>query len=449
MALIPDPTRPRIYYPRCVVVLSVIFDDQIGGPGTYATFSVIPRSIEVMRNSARKADECRIELDYRDFPIDPRIVQDMIVSVHIDDLPSDEFPMVPFRTNLRFVGRVDEPSTTLGSTSQTVDLTARDYTGIWLDYRWPQAIGIPPAKPIPTLPTPPGTTLAALVEVMRLQVTPLLLPVVFTDPAAAAADVHLRTGRLVYTTDEDDNAWDVLSGICELFGLVPVFELDVLVIRTPTEPSTRSALMIYGQNVETLKFSRSLKQVKRKQILIRCWNPLLGAAIEATYPLPGDPDYNVVTRLSEAKTPSVNIERIQYNVEGPYTLPDLLLLAQRVYTEHSQSAIAGELETREMTDLLFGDSLLGLANGDVLICKLGTEDLSSIASMSAAEAIYFLADPTKPGAMNPLAAAALVDAWSKAQQLAITFYILETVHKWSLEDGYRLTIKFRDFVLGV
>ena len=80
---------------------------------------------------------------------------------------------------------------------------------------------------------------------------------------------------------------------------------------------------------------------------------------------------------------------------------------------------------------------------------LGTEDLASIASMSAAQAIAFLADPTKPGAMNPAAAAALVDAWTAAQQLSITFYITETTHKWSRDTGYQLTVRFRDFTLGI
>lgn len=443
------PIPPRVYYPRCLVIFSVIFDDQRGGPGVPATFQVVPRSVEVRRNSARQADECRLEVDYRDFPLDPRILQDVIVEVYIDDTGRDDVPIIPTRLNLRFSGRVDEPSTTLGDSQQIVEMTARDFTGIWLDYTWPQGIGVPPAPATPTLPTPPGTTLGALVELMRAQVTPQLAPAIFMDPVSAALDVHSVTGKLAFASDDDDTAWEVLSALCDLFGLVPVFELDILVIRTPTLASARSALLIYGQNVETLKFSRSLKQLKRKQVLIRCWNPLQGRAFEASYPLPGSPDYSLVTRLSEAKVPKPVVQRVQYNVEGNYTEANLPLLAQRVWTELAQQSLAGELETKEMADLLFGDSLLPLANGDVLICKLGTEDLSSIASMSFAEALAFLADPFRPNAMNPLAAAALVDAWTTAQQLSITFYITETVHKWSLEDGYRLTVRFRDFVLGV
>lgn len=447
---IPDLSRPRIYYPRCVVVLDCLFDDQVpASPGQYATFTAIPRSVEVRRNSARKADECTVELDYRDFPIDTRLLKDMIISVHIDDTIFNDIPMYPIRFNLRFIGRVDEPSTELGPSMQTVKLAARDYTGIWLDYRWPQAIKPPGGKATPTLPTPPGTTLGALVELMRVAVTPLILPAVFTDPAAAALDVHLRTGRLVFASKDDDSAWDVLSALCELFGLVPVFDLDVLTIRTPTFASARSALMIYGQNVETLRFSRDLKQARSKQVKIVAWNPILGVSSEASYPLPGTPDYSLVTRLSEAKVPKQTIEQIQYNVEGTYLPPELALLAQRVWTELAQGQVMGELETKEMSDLIFGDSLLDLANGDLLICKLGTEDLASIASMSAAEAIAFLVDPTKPGAMNPAAALALVNAWQAAQALSITFYVLETAHKWDRDTGYQLTVRFRDFILGV
>jgi hypothetical protein len=439
---------PAIYYPRCVVVLSCLFDDQVGGPGTPATFPAIPLSVEVNRNSARKADTCRLELDYRDFPLDPRIVQDIIVEVHMEDVRDGTAPLVPLRTNLRFIGRVDVPSTELGSNSQTVSMEARDYTGIWLDFRWPQTESVEGVD-FPTLPTPPGITLQAVVELMKARVTPVLGPVVFTDPKAAASDVYLRTGRTTFISEDDDTAWDVLSALCDLWGLVPVFELDVLTIRTPTEPSTRSALLIYGQNVESLKFSRNLKQNKRKQVLIKCWNPVLGVAIDAEWPLPTHPDYNLVSRLSEAKVPVQTVQRVQYHIEGNYTDIDLSQIAQRVYTELSQNQVEGELETREMRDLIFGDSLLGLANGDLLICKLGTEDLASIASMSAAQAIAFLADFAKPGRMNPAAALALVDAWTAAQALSIKFYITETTHRWDRDEGYQLTVRFRDFVLGV
>lgn len=445
------PLPPRIYYPRCLVALSCLFDDQVpASPGQFATFTAIPRSCDVRRNSARKADECTLELDYRDFPLDPRLLKDVLISVHIDDVPSDDIPIFPSRLNLRFIGRVDVPETELGASSQTVKFSARDYTGIWLDYRWPQATK-PPGAPaaVPSLPTPPGTTLGALIELMRLQVTPLIAPAVFTDPVAAALDVHLRTGRNVFVSDDDDNAWDVLSALCERFGLVPVFELDILTIRTPTLASARSALLIYGQNVETLRFSRDLKQNRSKQVLLRAWNPVLGLSLEASYPLPGSPDYSLVTRLSEAKVPKTSIQQVQYNVEGNYTVVELALLAQRLWTELAQNQVVGELETKEMADLLFGDSLLPLANGDILVCKLGTEDLASIASMSAAEAIAFLADPTKQGAMNPAAALALVNAWQAAQALSITFYITETAHKWDRDTGYQLTVRFRDFVLGV
>lgn len=449
---------PRIYRPRCLVAISCLFDDQVpASPGQFATFTAIPRSCDVRRNSARQADECTVELDYRDFPLDPRLIKDMLISVHIDDVLNDNVPLVPSRLTLRFVGRVDEPSVDLGPSMQTVKLTARDFTGIWLNSKWPLAARPPGAPPNtdakPTLETPPGMTLGALVDVMArigvpaLGIPPItpLVPVVFTDPLAAALDVHARTGKLSFVTEDDDSAWDVLSALCERFGLVPVFELDILTIRTATFASARSALLIYGQNVESLKFSRNLRLKKQKQVKIVAWNPILGIELDAAYP----PIEQLTTQLSEKGTPTTKVEQVIYHVEGPYIGPELGLLAQQVWTETVQSEVVGELETKEMADLLLGDSLLSLANGDILICKLGTEDLASIASMSTSQALAFLIDPTKPGAVDPATALALVKAWQAAQQLSITFYITETAHKWDRTTGYQLTVRFRDFVLGV
>lgn len=457
------PLPPTYFYPRCVVRLSVLLDDHVPGIPTpvqllknYAQFTAIPRSVEVQRNSSRKADTASVTLDYRDFPLDPRLIRDITVSIHLESVLDPELPLVPTPLNLRFYGRVDVPRVSLSSSGQTVRLECRDFTGIWLDKKWP---GKNAATGLYTNPCPVGTTLQMMVEAMRLQVTPNTLPAVFLnsaglpDPSIAATDMHRLIGRDFFVSKEDDNAWGVLSAICDKLGLVPCWNLGTLEIRSPTLSSVRNAVMVYGQNVERLEFERDLRQNQGKQVVIRCYNEVLGQVLTAIWPLPVSPDYSLVARLNPGPTegsekPKTTIEQVQYSVTGPYDPATLQVLARRVWTEMRQNQLAGELETRDMTDLI-GFDLLPLANGDRLTCQLGTEDQAAISHMSPAEAIAFLSDPTRPNFLSPAAAEALVSAWTVAQSLNITFYVLEAHHSWDCDDGYRLRVRFRDFVLGV
>lgn len=436
------PLPPRLYYPRCKVLLSCLLE---GNP-VPATFSAIPISVEVERNSARKADTARIELDYRDFPIDPRGISSIHVSIHMENSRTANAPMAPTPLNKRFIGLVDEPRTTLSEATNTVRMECRDYTGIWLDYRWPTQLKVG-AISGPSLPTPQGTTLQLAVEYMRGIVTPLTKPAIFTDPTAKDVDIWLRTGKEAFASDEDENAWDVLSALCDLFGLVPVWNLDQLEIRSPTEPKATQAFMVYGRNVERLEFRRNLKRNKGKQVKIVGWNPFLGVATEAVWPtealIAADGQH---TKLSEGGKPKTRIEQVQYNVEGPYTYPDLLLIAKSVHAELSQNELQGTLETRDMTDMA-ETGLLGLQNGDVLFVDLGPEDHAAISAMSPAEAIAHLSNPTRANSIDPTVAAALVQSWQTAQRSS-QFYVLEAAHRWDRGDGYRLQVKFRDFILG-
>lgn len=442
----PILVRPKIYYPRAAVQIQALFDDQHGG-FIPAAWDCIPRSVEVERNNARKADVCRVELDYKDFPLDPRALKDVLISAHLGAVPTVDFPLIPSPLNVRFIGRVDEPEASFGPDQERVRLEARDYTGIYTEFRAQtlfadQATG----KPAPILA---AQTLQTMVETIRLEVTPETGPAVFYDLNAAGSLVAGRLGRDFFTPDENDSAWDVLIKLCEIYGLVPVWNLDVLEIRTADQFATGAAQMMYGSNISRLTYHRSLKQQKSRGVKIVCWNPVLGIPVEVIYFDPKNPVKQRLTPSGKPSTAKAIVKVAQYNVEGNYTPDDLLVLAKRVYEESAHKQLEGELETRDMTDLA-GTDLLGLSNGDILTCGLDPGLESSIAGMSQAAAIRFLSNPGRPNALNPAAASALVQAWSLANNPAgVQFYINEAVHRWDREDGYRLTIKFQDLVLGV
>jgi hypothetical protein len=96
-------------------------------------FSTLPLSATISRNGIRDAGTCSLELDYRDVPVDPRIIRACFVSFALGVTSADEFEqgihgkrrsdgsllsLVPvesgqelnFQSSTRFVGFADEVS---------------------------------------------------------------------------------------------------------------------------------------------------------------------------------------------------------------------------------------------------------------------------------------------------------------------------------------------------
>ena len=433
------PVPPKVYHPRAVVVISALLDDQIpGSAGIPVTYQAIPRRAEWSRNSARKADTAMVELDFRDFPLDPRMLRDVLVQVHAQDVFVPQRPPVPTRGNLRFIGLVDTPETKLGESGESVTFQCRDYTGIWLDTKL--GFGAPPLAPPISLLQP----LQTIVESLRLLVTPLLPPVVFTDPSSASFVPGRTKGKTLLTVGKDQSAWDILSELCQLYGLLPVFELDALTIRTATRTGAQVRSLIYGQNVSRLSFKRSLtRSPKTRRIAVNAWNPILGIPVRGVFEPPGAR----APKLGESGASKIKLVEVSYNVIGNYTAPELIILAKRIYDEQATQEIEGEIETRELVDST-ELSLLGLANGDTMFIRLGRELQTSIEGMGPAEAVAFLSSVARPNALPPVVAQALVMAWTTAGKVAVSFYIREATHTWSHDRGYSLRATFVNFLIG-
>lgn len=448
---------PRYYYPRCLAVIGLVLEDQIpGSPGVPLppTYTVIPRHAEVLRNDARTADTCSLELDYRDFPFDPRAIRGAHVSVHVDDVLDPTFPLIPNPLNARFIGILDDMEANHEGDGERVTLRCRDYTSLAIDLKWAALLQQAPAPALP-VPWPITGPLSAVIEAIRALVWPLTKPAIFLDPSVPAQSLALKMGRTTWTARADDTVWDVLTDMCAVFGQVPVWNLDQLEIRPPAFPKVAAATFIYGQNLEKLVFKKDYRNKKAKPIKVVAWNPTLGVAVEAQYPPLGDPrakkfrqqaGVGGVAGGGGAATPTGRTEYLQYSVEGNYTPVDLLAIAIGLYNE-SQQETTGSLETCDLSDLAFLP-LLGLSNGDPISVTLWPEVMASIESMTPPEAIAFLADPFRPNSLSPPVAAALVDVWTKAQTLQILWHVKSSLLTWDAEDGVKLKIDFENYLFS-
>jgi prophage tail gpP-like protein len=418
----------RAYYPRALVALRVLLD----GDSNVYDYVVVPREVEVERNHHREADTFELELDYLDFPLDPRAVRSIHVAVLMGDVgePNQELPVDDERYRV-FLGYVDEPETRFAEDGETVRLKGRDYTGLFLDYRWPgNAIDV--TQPLSRV----LRTIAAQVPGAEG---------IFMEFSTGAADTILADaiGRTKYTPNANDDAWTIIVELCGLNGLVPVIELDTLVVRMPNEVRQRSVRFLYGRDVSRLSFSRKFNEARTMQVQVIGWNEQ--EAISETGFYPAEP---ITRQKVSTKTGKVSTEaapRISWFVQGAFSKADLEAIAQTIYEDLAREQIEGTLETREMVDT-DGTELWQLANGDQVQLRLGKEDLSSIQGMSDAEAIAWLTSGPRAFAVD--VARALVAGFRRAETLSTRFYVKKASHRWSRQDGYRLELGFINYVGG-
>ncbi len=184
------PALGGTFYPACIVNLIIRFDEAFnadwrvpeGGrlletpqrtgvaqmPTGKSLFDVnanvagssilgrIPLQASVELNNIRKPGSFNLTFDYRDLPIDPRLVRAVGIEIYMDTVTADSFAQgilsatskqhaarpqdlngfIPFKAtprNLVLKGVVDEWSVTHGSSGSTVTMSGRDMVGVMLN----------------------------------------------------------------------------------------------------------------------------------------------------------------------------------------------------------------------------------------------------------------------------------------------------------------------------
>lgn len=432
-------------HPRCGVVLDALLEDfGDGSSGQVVTVEAVPRMAEIRRNDHRSADTVRIELDASRFPFDPRALRSVRVRVLLGDVGSPDGRLaIDDARFMAFIGFVDVPELKMSAAGAVVSLEGRDYTGVFLDTRWSGA-AIDIARPL-------GDVIAEIVG--SVPGTDGL--VIGYSRGAESLDLPTVIGRTKFSAQSDDDVWTLLCDLCGRAGLIPVIELDMLLILTPADFGVDRATFLssetfapnkatfrYGENLVSLRYKRSFIESKSKQVEVRCFDETSRRTTIVRYP-----EQPLVTRRKVGADGKVTTETapiLPWYVSGAHTEADLLAVAERIYTEAARQQVEIELETREMRDLDDQVDVPILGNGDRVRVTLGDGLASGIAGMSRAEAVAFLTRGRDP--MTEATASAIVDACARAEKLAVEFYLREAVHKWTHDDGYTFSATLINYV---
>ena len=429
-------------YPRCTVLLDVLMEDYGTGTGASYPIEVTPRSVDIVRNDHRTADTCRISLDLRDFPFDPRTFQSARVRVLLGDALA---PTAGITINdAQFVGFVDTPDASRSEGGDVVTLECRDYTGVFLDQKWDgSAIDV-------TLP------LDVVVEGIVGAVPGASGLVVGFSKGAAATVIATVIGRPKFAPQAGDDVWTVLCDLCGRAGLVPVFELDMLLILTPadfgvdrttflatTVLTPVRASFVYGRDIVRLGYRRRFKEARTLQVEVRAYDPTKRVTQIASYP-----PAPIVTKRKVSTTGKVSTTAapvLPYYVTGSYTPAALAALAQSIWTEAARQEIEIDLETAEMWTAE-GVAVPTIGNGTRLTVTVANSIATMVEGESAGGAVARLSIGDR--ALAPDVATAFVASLAAADSLTVQFYVKAATHTWSRENGYKCAITAINFVGG-
>lgn len=319
--------------------------------GEGVAFSVLPIALNVERNGILDPSTASVTLDFRDVPIDPRILRSCLVTITIGTVSAGDyrdgvigrqvrdsdglFTSIVERTadeearfsgsQSRFVGLADEWMIDLSETGDTVEIQCRDISAIIKDQRLPKGVAIDLNKPL----VEGISDLFARLDDDGKQLFPLLVdfPIFFGTPqeyerqGSTSSAPNLgptpgdqlpeasktrggKQGKAQKQGDAEDSLWDHIVTVCQQVGVVPFVRNFVLFITKPQtlfDQVANGRKMVYGRNLNSLKFARKIGAVQADTIEVRSFDPDIGQTRWARHPvLAGEPTSGV---LNDPKSP--------------------------------------------------------------------------------------------------------------------------------------------------
>jgi len=315
-------------------------------------FATLPLRCSIERNNILDPDTSEITLDFKDVPIDPRIIRSALVTVTIGTVDAAEYKAGIINRELRasdgmlasiverhgdeelrftgtqsrFVGFVDEWTVELSESGDTVTIKARDISALLKDERLPAGLAI-------NLNVPIVDGINALISADDDFGKPLFpsargLQVVFGTPEAFAAGplsdkgpvpgetvsrAHRTRGgkqaRAARSGDANDSLWDHIVTTCQKLGLIPFMRNFVLFVSSPQTVYSQvenGRRMVYGRNLSELTFSRKLGGTAADTIEIRSFDPDIGRTRWARYPVLGNEPSSGIINLLGSPQPTAS-----------------------------------------------------------------------------------------------------------------------------------------------
>lgn len=387
--------------------------------GLTVIFTCLPIACSIERQPMKDADTARVQIDWRDVPIDPRVVRACFISIDLGTVSADDYAAgmrgqrrddgslrslvqhVPGQElelrqrDTRFAGFVDRWEVKYTEDGDTIELTCRDVSAVLRDQ--PLYNGTGKARTVDySLPLEKAVqglldSFVATRGIRVLHGTPTdpENPLLVQPPPSKEPPIRLlpktakkRKGLQAQAVPKEQNQslWDHIVDVTLRLGLVPVmraFTLYLLEPRVVYADLESARRMVWGRNVKTLSFARRLGGLKCETIEVRSPDPSIGRTRWARYPvLKGEPASGILgkpgspqpatSRASNVSANGTADERVRVmSVPNITDLRTLELVAEQTFNEIGRQEIEGSLETDEI------DSFESEEEGDLLLLQSG------------------------------------------------------------------------------
>lgn len=381
---------------------------------------VFPITAKIMRNGLLEADEATIDFDFRNVPIDPRVLRAVFLDLVIGVVSPDEFQLgvsggtsegdplsvvARFDENVeveggntRFVGYADDWSVVFDESGDMVTVVARDLTAPLIDRKLPTGVTIDMQKPI-------ADGVQELVDQFNatrgLKVIfgnpPLVRDGSVVDatanrgnrgPVPAAAIPRTRKARKgtrarrAKSGDQAMSVWDHITDTVVATGFIPIIrglEMYIIEPRTFYADASSPKQLVYGRNLSQLQFARKLGGASKvPTIEVRCADPDIGRTrwarapvkrgqqASGVYGINDPPKANRANEISPGGSPSEEIKTIP--ISGVSDGATLERIAQSLFEQIGRQEMEGNFSTDDITS--FGSAeegdLLDLLPGDAV-----------------------------------------------------------------------------------
>lgn len=471
------------YFPQAVVTLKVRWENfglQNRVLQQDAEFSIIPKSLDVHINDYKQADTFSCEFDYRNFPIDPRYVKSIGVTIEIQDTGGLETEISLAKSNVIFCGFADTQKIQFNESTRTVTIEGRDYTSLFIDI--PVPADISKWKQEYPVDVMIEKLLSKLVSTQKIKV--VKRPANLSIPTLASYRPGIGQNQPGGAAHHAATYWDCIQEWASEGGLIAFIDLDKLVLSTPRNlyqmPDSEKYHFVYGRNLKNLSFERKLGRPKGLNVMVRSLDPSRKAAgvspvLIAKIPEEADQEWcNAmgIARERQRKVQPVAPDSatkptqpgakaginfvevpapfISFVVPNIKDLNQLKRIGQGVWELYGRQQIEGSLETKDMGEFRYFTSkneanhlvefdFRKIRMATPIVIKLHDDENKKIAEMNESGAIYrFLVERNYPanvaGALSALAGKA-----------PITFYT-RGVHYSLNSSGFAMKLDFVNFI---
>ena len=383
-----------IYYPQASVLLRVRwedFGDKKASLQKVYDLSILVRNVTVNINDYTQADTFSLEVDYKNFPFDPRAIRSCGVTVFMQNVSSVSSKIQPSGDNAVFMGFADEESIRFDDSKRTVKMEGRDYTGLLIDRKYPKGtlnvehrLDVVIKEILASLPETKDIALANRVLTLGGEQLPTLSKF-WGEKDKLGSRINVSSDR---------SYWDVIQDIVGRAGLIAYMELDKLVLSKPRVlyDKKKTKIFVYGKNVSNLEMKRKIGRIKGFNLVVRSLDLSKKEVIEAKIPAEASSSWSKETGIPNVEVKLQTLKPDGTPAEGdgkdakpaPYMsfrLPDvankahLIRIGQELYEEISRQQIDGNLETKEMEipdGTIEAGKISGVERFDILKIRVGT-----------------------------------------------------------------------------